>query len=231
MSSAISALNGLLHSQIQTNREKSLGASLKPFSEVTDFEPASFLSSILKDKDKEEGAVTSAPQGDSIQINGVNLSYLRVSVQLHLERGVQNQAGNALGQKPQDILININYERLDINLSNVEGTDTPEETKGQDETKVNPFLQKLMEYFSPERTAERIANFVKNGFGRTSFGSEGAEDSRQRFIDFIMPYIRQGVDGALALFGDGLPDEIRGNAEKTYQLVEESLKNFATGEE
>lgn len=85
-------------------------------------------------------------------------------------------------------------------------------------------IPRLLEYFSPEKTARRIAEFVTAGFERTSFGDRG---DRGGFVDFILPYIRSGVDKALAAFGDALPDEAREQAESTFEKTRALLGEFA----
>ena len=89
----------------------------------------------------------------------------------------------------------------------------------------SPF-EKLREFFSPESVAERTAGFVIRGFSRTSFGSEDTSESRRAFVDFITPFIRQGVDDALAIFA-GYEDEVREPAEETFRRVGERLGEFA----
>lgn len=88
-----------------------------------------------------------------------------------------------------------------------------------------PF-EKLREYFNPESVADRIVGFVMRGFSRTSFGADDTPESRRAFVDFITPFIRQGVDDAMAIFAD-YEDEVREPAEETFRLVGERLDAFA----
>lgn len=84
-----------------------------------------------------------------------------------------------------------------------------------------PAIDALLDHFSPEKTAGRIADFVKRGFGRTSHNDKGS------FVDWILPSIRQGVDSALAAFGLNPPDEVKQGAEDTFGRVRELLAEFA----
>ncbi|OHB77730.1 MAG: hypothetical protein A2Z34_03140 [Planctomycetes bacterium RBG_16_59_8] len=169
-------------------------------------------------------------RGDSIELTGGSIQSLKISLQYHLERNILDKAGNLLGRRTIDL--NIRYEQFSF-TSRQEPTPAPTEEGepaeggGEEKVETNPFLQKLLEYFNPEKTAQRIAGFVMGGFGKTSFGESDAPDSRRQFVDFITPFIRSGVDSALAAFGDALPDEIRQNAEETYTRVEELLGTFA----
>jgi hypothetical protein len=84
-------------------------------------------------------------------------------------------------------------------------------------------FQKLQEFFNPEKTAERIASFITRGFERTGFGAEG---DRGGFVDWIMPFVRQGVDEALSLFSD-FAGTVTAPAEETYDHVSSLLDAFA----
>lgn len=174
------------------------------------------------------------PTQDSAQLNGINFSYLYASVQMHLEQKITDETGKVLGQRTLDV--NIVYERLRMKYSTqetpeqgTEGQGAPEQTEGDPKVEANPFLKKLLEYVSPEKTAGRILNFVTNGFKITSFGLEDTPGSRQEFVDFITPFIRSGVDQALGMFGDSLPEEAKTMAEKTFSLIEDGLKKFVDG--
>lgn len=120
-----------------------------------------------------------------------------LSIQIHLERTTMSAAGQALGRTQADVKLDLRFTAVDA----------------------------LLEHFSPENTANRIADFVKGGFGRTSFGERNDKPS---FVDWIMPWIREGVDQALAAFGQNLPDEVKAGAEDTFNRVKELLGDFAT---
>lgn len=169
--------------------------------------------------------------GDAVELTG-SIETLKISVQMRLERGVYDSAGKALGTRVIDL--NLHYNKVEFAFDKAPAT-TPAGGEGEDapsevaETEKNPYLAKLLEYISPENTAQRIAGFIMNGFGKTSFGAQGTPEARQNFVDFITPFMRQGVAGALSAFGDALPDEIRDTAEQTATRVEEILAGFASG--
>ena len=139
---------------------------------------------------------------------------LKFSVQFHLERSVRNSGGQVVGRGRVDVSLRMERYELDALAW------------GEEDADVTTPLQSLQNYFSADRTAERIATFVRDGFSRTSFGGVNTEESRSAFVEFIMPYIRRGVDEAIALFGDDLPEEIQDRAEETYGRTLEILREF-----
>ena len=140
-------------------------------------------------------------EGDSIETNGDSVFF---SFQYHMERLTIDKAqGTFL------------YESYDLSI--------------QYQGSVEMF-QQLQDHFSPENTADRIFSQVLKGFGRTSFGQTDTADSRQGFVDFILPHIRQGVDEALAMF-QPFEDIVRAPAEDTFSRIEELLSQFAREDE
>lgn len=88
-------------------------------------------------------------------------------------------------------------------------------------------FKKLQEYFTPDKTADRIVSFIKRGFEGTSFGATG---DRAGFVEHLMPFVRQGVDEALSLFS-AFAETVTGPAEATYDRVDALLKEFAAPQE
>ncbi len=95
-------------------------------------------------------------------------------------------------------------------------------------TASDPFSQ-LQEYFSPEKTADRILDFALGFFGNSEQYKEGGntEESRQSFADVIGAAIQKGFDQALGILGD-LPDETADEVDETHSLVFDGLDNFVT---
>jgi hypothetical protein len=170
-----------------------------------------------------QGASPLGNEGPVLDLRGTRVSLLEASLQLHLERTVLDRTGRAMGVEVLDLQVKIQRIRFE---SITGGADEAPEDGG-----VSGGLQRLLEYFGVEQTAQRVSNFVRSGFGRTSFGSEDTAGSRGTFVDFILPFIREGVDSALALFGDSLPDEIRAQAEGTFARVKKLLEEFVRGGE
>ncbi len=102
--------------------------------------------------------------------------------------------------------------------SNAEDTD---ETNASD-----PFAQ-FMDYFSPEKTADRILDFSLGFFGNSQQYKEGGntEDSRQSFADIIGAAIQKGFDQALGTLGK-LPDKTQEEVDDTHTRVFDGLDNF-----
>ncbi len=144
---------------------------------------------------------------------------LKISVQFHFEKQVQTKTGPTFGIRRIDLAFQ--YEKREVLTAQQHPLFSQE----------NPahLWEELATHFNVENTAERITRFVTNGFHKTSFGSEESPEARQKFVDFILPHIRSGVDEALSLFGS-LPPEVEENAEATYSRIEESLLTFAQEE-
>ena len=201
----------------------SLNRLLAPGSDTSRSSLASLLPSLEGGAGNSERAPQRAREGDSVQLSGNRISYLGVSMQLHLERSVLDQAGRAVGREILDI--QILYERIEA--EGFQGA--PAERPEGEEDPLSSAMNHLLDYFGVEKTAQRISDFVQKGFGRTSFGETDTAESRGSFVDFILPFIRTGVDSALAMFGEMLPDEIRQQAEGTFKRVQELLEEFAGG--
>lgn len=106
-----------------------------------------------------------------------------------------------------------------------EATDDADETNASD-----PFAQ-FMDYFSPEKTADRILDFSLGFFGNSQQYKDGGntEESRQSFADVIGAAIQKGFDQALGTLGK-LPDKTQEEVDETHTRVFDGLDNFvATG--
>ena len=83
-------------------------------------------------------------------------------------------------------------------------------------------------FFSPEATAGRIADFALSGFSFFDGGSaaqENSVDSRQRFSDFIIPAIEQGFAEALEILGQ-LPTQVTDEIQQTRNLIDDRFAQF-----
>jgi len=88
-------------------------------------------------------------------------------------------------------------------------------------------LSALKEYFSPEKTAERILDIATSFYGvsQTAQSSGDSEASRQKFADFIGSAIDEGFKQAAKTLGT-LPDSIQSDVDKTHSLVNTGLQDF-----
>lgn len=87
------------------------------------------------------------------------------------------------------------------------------------------------DYFSPENTANRIADFALSGFKLFEGGAaskENSADSRQRFADYILPAIDKGFADARKILG-ALPDQISADIDKTRSLIGNRFDDFLAG--
>ncbi len=81
-------------------------------------------------------------------------------------------------------------------------------------------LERLREFFSPERTADRIVRFALAGY-------DGPDDeaSRARYAEQIGAAIKAGVAEARELLG-ALPEQTEAEIDQTESLVEQRLEDF-----
>lgn len=98
---------------------------------------------------------------------------------------------------------------------------------------VDSFLKgdKDRDFFSPENTADRIASFALRGFAFFEGGkaaSEGTQEARQRYLDYITPAIEKGFKEALDILG-AIPDQTRGEIQQTRSHIQERLDAFLNG--
>lgn len=101
----------------------------------------------------------------------------------------------------------------------------PVEEAGEGEA-VDP-LQRLMDFYSPEKTAERILDFALSFFpGSSHFEEKGdTEEGRRDFADMMGNAIQKGFDEALNLLGQ-LPEKVQEDVDKTNDLVFDGLGDF-----
>ncbi|MBT8485128.1 MAG: DUF5610 domain-containing protein, partial [Phycisphaerae bacterium] len=84
------------------------------------------------------------------------------------------------------------------------------------------------DYYSPERTADRISSFVIDGFARFEGGGAAQENSaeaRQRFVDFITPAIDKGFKQALDIL-EPLHDGVKERVQETRELIGTRMAAF-----
>ncbi|MCX7935921.1 MAG: DUF5610 domain-containing protein, partial [Planctomycetota bacterium] len=88
-------------------------------------------------------------------------------------------------------------------------------------------LASWLEYFSPEKTAERILDFALSYFPQSKWAAKSGDtrEARQEFADYIGPAIQKGFDEAKRILGV-LPEKIEEQIASTHNLVFAGLKNF-----
>lgn len=83
---------------------------------------------------------------------------------------------------------------------------------------------------SPEATADRIADFALNFFGKYAekHGLENNEEGRQAFVDFIGKAVSQGIDEARGILGalNALNPDITKNIDSTFELIQKRFGDF-----
>lgn len=88
-------------------------------------------------------------------------------------------------------------------------------------------MEKLQEYFSPEKTAERILDFALSFFPRSEAFQEGGDtvDARQQFADMMGEAVQKGFDQAMTELGS-ISEETQEGIDKTHELVFSGLDDF-----
>jgi len=111
-------------------------------------------------------------------------------------------------------------------LQKVSGEDAAE-TITDETTTEQDILSKLQDYFSPEKTAQRILDVATSFFAASEVGqTEGnTESARRKFADFIGAAIDEGFKQAKNLLGD-LPDKVAAGIETTHSTVFSGLEDF-----
>jgi len=83
---------------------------------------------------------------------------------------------------------------------------------------------------SPEATATRIADFALGAFDKWTKQHANLvdEDARKQFADFIGGAIQQGISEARGILGslNALTDEVDGNINKTWDIIQGRLNDF-----
>jgi len=90
-------------------------------------------------------------------------------------------------------------------------------------------MEKLQDYFSPEKTASRIVGFTTSFFGayQANHPDENGKTQATGFTELIRNAIKKGFNEALEVLGD-LDElgEIGENIERTYNIVMEQIDEF-----
>lgn len=107
-----------------------------------------------------------------------------------------------------------------------EGKDQSEQTESADQGTKDALTQ-LQEYFSPERTAERILDVALSFFGYSETGQTdgNSEPARRKFADFIGNAIETGFAQARDILGQ-LPEDVEAGIGDTHSLVFSGLEEF-----
>ena len=149
--------------------------------------------------------------------NGFYILERRISIEIEYQslRSMRLESGEVVFEK-----MSLRFQAVEIYLE-VGGLGSNNEGAGP-----GGLFDVLRDYFSPERTANRIANFAIGRF-QPGFenGTEKAMAERERFRNLILPAVRQGADQAASVLA-GLPEEILGIADRVYDLVANLFERF-----
>lgn len=152
-----------------------------------------------------------------------------------------------LGDQLVQLNVQISRSVIGIAAGNGIGTNGPGQGNGGNGFSLDNLLAKLpddaralvekfrggsmpRDYFSPENTAKRIADFALSGFGLFGGTKPGdtSPEARQKFADYILPAIDKGFADARKLLG-ALPDSIGRDIDKTRSLIGDRFDQFLKG--
>lgn len=125
--------------------------------------------------------------------------------------------------------LSASFDFMSIASGNTPGSFNPFGSQGvAGEGAVDP-MQALQDFFSPEKTADRILDFSLGFFPNSRMAAEGGntEDSRQKFVDVIGAAIQKGFDEAMAMLGQ-LPEQTQNEVDETHERVFTGLDDFVT---
>ncbi len=120
-------------------------------------------------------------------------------------------------------------EQIKVQLRDYYGLESEEEDENEFLPPENASAQQLMDYVSPQNTADRILGFTTGFFDAYTLNHEDATDEENvnEFSALIGSAIRKGFDEAEKILGDfDNLGEIGEQIKETYQMVLKGLKEF-----
>lgn len=155
------------------------------------------------------------------------ISSLSISVQFELNyQSVSSVSGAATGTS-LSLSLSASFELGSLSSGSNPFAASTDGTDATDASSANDPLASLRDYFSPEKTAQRILDFSLSFFGQSdAFAQYGdTEEGRGSFADMMGKAIQKGFDQALGILGD-LPDQTSNEIDQTHQLVFDGLDKF-----
>lgn len=95
------------------------------------------------------------------------------------------------------------------------------------EIKPEDFMNSLKDYFSPEKTADRIVDFATAFFPLSDSYKKGGdtEESREEFAEIMRKAIQKGFDQAMGTLGN-VPKNVQDGIDKTHELTFKGIDDF-----
>lgn len=161
----------------------------------------------------------------------VQYSSAQMEIAIHSATAVAGSNGQNLQLTSKHVSLSASFEFLQV-LSGNEPVDpfaqqpsndgsTPTIDKPADPIKV------MLDFFSPQKTAERILNHALSYFPKSSHYEHlgNSLEGRNAYSQFIGGAIQQGFDEAQEILGD-IPEPIQADVDKTHELVFNGLDDF-----
>lgn len=141
-----------------------------------------------------------------------------VSAQINIEyqslRLLSDATGSTLTQESFQFSFSATFEFL----ASSQSTQNPFESFNMDSV-----IADMQDLFSPENTAQRIADFALAQYKPSGEGD--TEETRTDFISYIGEFVQKGFDEAARILGY-LPDEIAAGVDQTHELVFGAFDDF-----
>lgn len=95
------------------------------------------------------------------------------------------------------------------------------------EIKSEDFIASLKDYFSPEKTADRIVDFATAFFPLSNQYKQGGdtEETREAFAEIMRKAIQKGFDQAMGTLGK-VPKNVQDGIDKTHELTFKGIDDF-----
>jgi len=159
-------------------------------------------------------------------LGGIDLSsYTAISAQFELNLSVTQmlQTANGVQMSQFDFSFKLDFQYFSASS----GGGNPFATGGTSSSKPSDIWAKLQDYFSPEKTADRILDFATGFFGKSKEFREGGntEEARGKFAELMKNAIGKGFAQAQSILGK-LPETVQKTIDDTKSLVDKGIEDF-----
>lgn len=163
------------------------------------------------------------------QKSGANMSSMRMTYELNYQAissmtSINGEDGST-SFSSQSTQFSFKMEISYIEASYGGKVDNPFASSGSKSP--NDLMEKLKDYFSPEKTAARIVDFAASFFPNSKQFKEGGdtEEARNSFAEIMKSAIGKGFEQARSLLGK-MPQAVEDGVKKTEDLTTKGIEDF-----
>ena len=170
--------------------------------------------------------VSRLPEGLELRNFNVQFELSYQTLRAMSESGITEQQKLSFSYRATFDFLYTGYGETSPTAADAEAAESGD-AEGAQETQAASPLDKLMAYFSPEKTAQRILDFALSYFPKSKqYQEQGdTETGRQSFADFIGQSVQKGFDKAQKILGK-LPESIQSGIDTTHTIVFDGLSMF-----